>query len=50
MVDQVMEYFGFTVNTIDSFLVSVVQQAKIGSEEISGKQGKNFFLLKDREK
>jgi hypothetical protein len=35
MVDQVMKNSWFAVNSVDSLLVSIIQQAKISPEKVS---------------
>lgn len=49
VVDEAVEYFGLGVYPFDSVFVAIVEEAKVGPEEIAGEEGEYLILLEHRE-
>ncbi len=44
---QIMENFGFAINSINGFFVPIVEEAKVGPKEIPGQKGEYLVLVQD---
>jgi hypothetical protein len=47
--DEVQKNFRLIVNSIDCFLVSIIEEAEVGPEEVPCQERQNLILLEDGE-